>query len=88
MTSPHDRRLDRLAVIYRRGDPPGVDLARFTDAEIEELAALAIRRLHGGPDRDWTAAERATLDRIEDAAAAREPGETDPTRTTDRSDPR
>jgi len=65
MTSPHDRRLDRLAVIYRRGDPPGVDLARFADAEIDDLAALAIRRRHGGPGRDWTAAERATLARIE-----------------------
>ena len=71
MTSPHDRRLDRLAVIYRRGDPPGVDLARFTDADIDELAALATRRLHGGLDRDWTATERATLARIGTAVAAR-----------------
>jgi len=73
MTSPHDRRLDRLAVVSRRGAPAGGDpgLARFTDAEMDELRALALRRRHGGPGHAWSAAERATLDRIGAAAARR-----------------
>jgi len=71
-----DRRLDRLAVISRRGDRARPDLARFTDDEIDQLRALAVRWPRHGAGSQWTPDERATMARIDAAHAVRGNDET------------
>ena len=66
-------RLDRLAVAWQRRPPARgrPALAVFTDAEIDELAALAEKAKRGEP---FDAADEAALARIRAAAERRQAG--------------